>query len=469
MQKLFDEVGSLDRRCYEQFHLSEDILMEHAAEGMADYIKNNVKKQSSIIIALGSGNNGADGIALARLLHGDYNVSLFFVKEPKSKMALLQEKRAKSLGINSVAQLHPCDVVVDAIVGTGFEGEFSEPIAAHLKALNAMDALKIACDVPSGLKRSGTCANAAFVADVTLTMGALKKALFLDEAKDFVGTIHVLELGVSRSLYETDTQWHLLDLEDLQLPHRTEKNSHKGSFGHLAVLSGDKVGASVLCAEAALRFGAGLVTLVSHERGMLPFAIMHANTLPDNTTAIALGMGLGESFSDTELQNYLSNEQCPLVLDADIFSMPLILPLLKRSNVVLTPHPKEFVALLKMTQLADISVSELQAKRFFYAELFCKAYPNAVLLLKGANVIIAQNGNFYINPHGSAKLAKGGSGDVLAGLIGALLAQGYAPLNAAIHASLAHTKLSLCYTLSDFSLTPTDLIAGIAKLSTSPK
>ena len=463
MQKLFDEVASLDARCYDTFLLSEDLLMEHAANGMADYIKNNFSKSDKIIIVCGSGNNGADGITLARLLHDAYDVSLFFVKAPRSPMALLQEKRARSLGVTIISEITECDLIVDAIVGTGFNGEFNEQLTQTLHQLNAATAFKIACDVPSGLKQNGECANAAFVADVTLTMGALKKSLFLDEAKDFTGKIKVIDLGISRSVYETSTNWHLLDMEDLELPFRAKQNAHKGSFGHLSILSGEKAGASVLAAQAALRFGAGLVTLISHESPILPFEIMHSNTLPKNTTAIALGMGLGESFSDLELNAYLQN-RLALILDADVFYMPVIKSLLKRSDIVLTPHPKEFAALLKILGLADINVDELQKNRFYYAELFSKAYPNAVLLLKGANVIIAKADTFYINPHGTSKLAKGGSGDVLAGLIGSLLAQGETPLDAAINASLAHTKLAQNYTLSDFSLTPNDLIHGIGNL-----
>ncbi|MDQ7043381.1 MAG: ADP/ATP-dependent (S)-NAD(P)H-hydrate dehydratase, partial [Sulfurimonas sp.] len=154
----------------------------------------------------------------------------------------------------------------------------------------------------------------------------------------------------------------------------------------------------------------------------------------------------------------------PLILDADILAMPTILKLLKRDKLVLTPHPKEFLTLLKLTNLADISIDTLQAERFKYVELFVQKYKNVTLLLKGANVIIAQGEKTFVNPHGSAKLAKGGSGDVLSGLIGALLAQGYSPLNAAIGASLAHTTLAKNYTGTDFSLTPDDLINGIGKL-----
>lgn len=463
MQKLFDEVGSLDLKCYEEFGLSEDILMEHAANGIAEYIKQNFSKGSKVILACGSGNNGADVLASARILHGDYDVSVFYVKKPKSEMALLQDKRLKNVGIKECKELIKCDVLVDGIVGTGFKGEFSEELKIVMGELNSIEAFKIACDIPSGLKQNGECAEETFRADVTLTMGALKKSMFLDEAKEFVGEVEVIDLGVSRNIYESDSSWQLLDFEDMILPCRTKKDSHKGVYGHLALACGSKAGASIMSAQSALRFGAGLVTLVGYENESVPEVIMYSHELPSNTTALAIGMGLGEEFSALELEAFLNNA-LPLVADADIFHMPLLLDILKRQKIVLTPHAKEFTALLRQTKLADISVEVLQKNRFEYVEMFTKKFPNATLLLKGANVIIAQKDDFFINPHGTSALAKGGSGDVLSGMIGALLAQGYTPLEAAKTASLAHTKLALDYKGADFSLTPYDLIEGIAKL-----
>lgn len=463
MQKLFDEVASLDARCYEEFGLSEDILMEHAADGMAQYIRKNFSHHSKIIVACGGSNNGADCIALARLLHGDYEVSVFYVKEAKSQMALLQKNRAERIGVKECFELEDADVLVDAVFGTGFDGEFSDELKPVMQKLSSINAFKIACDIPSGLKPNGECAPFTFVADVTLTMGALKKSMFLDEAKDFVGKIEVLDLGISRSLYETSTSWHLLDLEDMQLPYRREKNSHKGSFGHLALACGNKSGASIMSALSALRFGVGLVTLVGYENQSVPETIMYSHELPANTTALALGMGLGDEFSAVELDAFLDN-WLPLVADADIFHMPILTEILKRKNLVLTPHAKEFAALLKQTDIANVSVDVLQKNRFKYVEMFSLRFPHVTLLLKGANVIIAKDNEYFINPHGTASLAKGGSGDVLSGLIGALLAQGYEPLEAAKTASLAHTKLALNYTGADFSLTPHHLIDGIGKL-----
>ena len=466
MQKLFDEVGSLDKRCYEDFALSEDILMEHAAEGMAAFIRDKFALGSSVLVVCGNGNNGADGLALSRLLHKEYKVNIFIVKEAKKEMAILQDKRAHSIHIKRTIYLNDCDVIVDAIFGTGFDGSLDVESKSVIQTLNSLSAYKIACDIPSGMRINGECDRNTFVADTTLTMGALKKSLFNDQAKGFVGEVKVLDLGVSREIYEKKSNWNLLEFSDMHLPSRDIQDTHKGSFGHLCVSGGEKMGASIISSLAALNFGSGLVTLLSQDEDpscKIPYEIMLAQSIPHNTTALAIGMGLGTAFDSKVLTAYLDNS-LPLIVDADLFSMSSIIDILKRDNLVITPHPKEFVSLLKLTGLADITINELQNRRFFYSELFCKKYPHIVLLLKGANVIIGHQNNYFINTNGTAALAKAGSGDVLSGLIGSLLAQGYKTLDATITASLAHTKLAQNYTDSDFSLTPKDLIKGIGKL-----
>lgn len=463
MQNLFPEVHSLDQRCYETFGLTEDLLMEHAADGMADFIHNQYDGHERICIVSGAGNNGADGIALARLLHRDFDVSLYLSFGVRSTMTKLQYDRAIAVGVPIVDELQECDILVDALFGSGFNRVFDEETKELLQAMNALDADKIACDMPSGLRLDGSMEPESFVADVTLTMGALKRGLFSDAAKEIIGSVHVIDLGVSRSVYERTSSWKLLDPEDLHLPHRYAHNSHKGTYGHLSVICGEKPGAAVMTGSAALRFGAGLVTLISNTHEEIPYMLMQSHLLPETTTAIALGMGLGTEFSNEELLSLLDNT-LPLLLDADIFAHPLFTRLLTRKHLLLTPHPKEFTTILRVCGLADIDVHELQSNRFHYVELFCRAYPNITLLLKGANVIIGQCESFYINPHGTNILAKGGSGDVLAGLIASLMAQGHPMIHAAIHASLAHTQAAANVTKNSYALTPDDLIEAITTL-----
>ncbi|MEM5557616.1 NAD(P)H-hydrate dehydratase [Aliarcobacter cryaerophilus] len=458
MKKIFDEVRSLDKRAIEEFHLTEDILMENASLALKNYITKKFKKNSSILIVCGSGNNGADGISLARLLQKKFEVSLYLMNEPKTEIGKLQLKRAKSINVNFVNKIFQTDVVVDCLFGTGLNKELDEDSLSLINSLNNLNSFKIACDIPSGLNNLGQVIQTAFKADITITMGALKTALLTDTAKDFVGKIKVVNLGLPEDIFQIETNKYLLQKSDLKLPRRDIQNSHKGTFGHVNIVSGEKIGASIIASQASFSFGAGLVTIVSQNEKNIPCHIMQSKSVSDNCTAIALGMGLGE-FEDKKLEEILKLN-IPKVLDADIFYNPLIVKYLDE-NVVLTPHPKEFISLLKLTNISDISIEELQKNRFLYVEKFCKIYPKVTLLLKGANVIISKNDKIYVNIFGSSKLSKGGSGDVLSGLIVSLLAQGYTSLEASINASLAHTISAKKYKNNNYSMSPQDIIQGI--------
>ena len=186
---------------------------------------------------------------------------------------------------------------------------------------------------------------------------------------------------------------------------------------------------------------------------------MQSKKIPENTTALCIGMGLGTKYDKSIITNKIAK-----VIDADLFYDKNILDILKQDNIVLTPHPKEFCALLKLTKIVDISIDELQNNRFKYLSIFAKKYPKLTILLKGANVLIAKNKKIHINRFGTSALSKGGSGDVLSGLIGSLLAQGYNCLDATINGSLAHTIGALKYSGNNYSLTPEELINQIKKL-----
>ena len=459
MQKIYDEVNSLDKRCYEKYHLSEDILMEHAASSMMNFIDKKFKKNKKILIVCGAGNNGADGIALARLLYKKYKVILYIPFGIKSDMAKLQYKRIQSLNIKTSSKIKNCDVVVDCLFGSGLNRDLNKESITLIDSLNKLEAFKIACDIPSGINNLGQINQIAFYSNITITMGALKKSLFTDSAKEYIGDLEVANLGIQRKLYETKSNCFLLEKDDLKLPLRTNKIANKGSYGHLSVVVGEKSGAGLLCADAGFSFGCGLITTISNRKEKFPNYMMQHNELPTNTTALCIGMGLGKKYNTKLLENSIAK-----VIDADLFSDNNILNILKQKNIVITPHPKEFCSLLKITQIADISVSELQNNRFKYVALFCKKYKHLVLLLKGTNVLIAQNKKVYINTLGSSVLSKGGSGDVLCGLIGSLLAQGYSLLDATIHGSLAHTIAASNYSKNNYSMTPQDLVNEIKKL-----
>jgi hydroxyethylthiazole kinase-like uncharacterized protein yjeF len=442
--------------------------MEHASNGIANYIRKHFQLQSTILIVAGVGNNGADGIVLARQLQDEYRVKLYIPFGVKSPMVKLQVQRVKTLDIEIIKEVEESDIIVDAIFGAGLSRELNEATRKIIVQLETLNGFKIACDVPTGIDIDGNPLPMAFIADITITMGAYKEALYSDMAKDFVGEIIQVNLGVSYNKYITgfDTDLYLLEESDMRLPHRDwSKMTHKGSFGHLAVIVGQKEGAGILTGSSALSFGSGLVTLIGDIQTSLPLSLMQDIEIPTKTTAIALGMGFGSNFDEDIVDEVLDNE-AHLILDADIFSSERIAEFLEQKNreIVLTPHPKEFVSLWNTVIDEPISISLLQANRFNKVREFCSVFPNVTLLLKGANMIIAQDDRLFINPYGTSQLSKGGSGDVLSGLIGGLLAQGWSGIDASIHGSLAMTASAKKYNGNSYAMLPTDLIDNLGVL-----
>jgi len=465
MQKVFKNCYDLDKNCYENYGLTEEILMEHAASGMAEHIRQNFAKHSTVLIVSGTGNNGADGTVLARQLHGEYEIRLCLPFGVKSSMAKIQLERAKKLGVPMVDILEDADVIVDALLGAGLNKPLDDDMIHIVQQLNSFKGYKVACDIPTGVSSEGHM-PIAFKSDVTVTMGARKEALYLDENKDAVGNIVCVDLGVSSAMYETQVQSYVLEKSDLKLPSRTKQNSHKGNFGHAAIFCGEKEGAGIIAAMASASFGAGLTTLVVHEQISPPPYLMHSTVVPDNATALAIGMGLGGHFESEFLQKYVLHSHLPILLDADAFLSAELLSVLEQKDreIVITPHPKEFTIMWKILTGEELSVTEVQSRRFEMVRRFNAKYPHVTLLLKGANTLIMQEEQLYINPLGGAKLSKGGSGDVLSGLIVSLLAQGYTGQEAAIQGSLALVMATTHYKGASYAMLPTDIIDEVRKL-----
>lgn len=540
MKRLYQSSANLDKRAISKFLLSEEILMENAANALASLISRITHKKSVITIVCGSGDNGGDGYALARRLKGDYLVRVYEAKEPKSTLCKLQAQRAQVCGVEWAKKILPCDVVVDCLFGSGFSGELDSAFITLIRQMQSCARVKIACDIPSGLDISNgfdTRVKEAFKADYTLSMGALKVGLFSDNAKDFVGEVLVGDLGIASSEYEVQSPFFLLEKSDLALPTRDKKAVHKGDFGHIVCVCGEKMGASILACKAALTMGAGKASLLpakclstqessdendeadktdkakenieSSKDLMVDFKldstqmreiiatnpeIMLDFALPKSCVLVA-GMGLGFCQSSTQkptsreknasatinknIQDAIKSalKNCAFGLfDADMCYAEVLREILEdstlQSKVVLTPHPKEFASLARIcgilqttsqdaSQNADIE--EVVANRFSLALKFSQNYPQATLLLKGANTIIANGGKIYINPLGSQALAKGGSGDVLCGVIAAFLAQGFSPLDSAINGSIAHA-LASHKEKNAYALTPLGLITHLGNL-----
>lgn len=466
MLSVYEKVNALDKRAIEELFLSEDILMENAAMALERAVLQNASLGAKVIILCGSGDNGGDGYALARRLVGRFKTLVFEMKPAKSPMCQLQKERAKKAGAviktyeeNALNQNLECDVLIDCVIGSAFKGGL-EPFL-DFESLSQKARFKIACDIPSGIDSKGRVDKRAFKADMTISMGAIKSCLLSDRAKDYVGELKVGHLGVFNPIYEIPTNTFLLEKSDLKLPLRDRKSAHKGDYGHAHVLLGKHSGAGLLSALSALSFGSGVVSVQALECEITsnnkPLELVFCENFPKKLSAFALGMGLENIPKD--FNKWL--ELAPCVLDAGVFYHKEVLQALEK-EVILTPHPKEFLSLLKLVGI-NISMLELLDNKLEIARDFSQKYPKVVLLLKGANTLIAHQGRVFINILGSVALAKAGSGDVLAGLIVSLLSQNYTPLDAAINASLAHALAGLEFK-NNYALTPLDLIEKIKRL-----
>ncbi|WP_459877744.1 NAD(P)H-hydrate dehydratase [Campylobacter concisus] len=461
MKNLYLDTRVLDERAGEKFDLSEELLMENAATAIANFIRKKFKKSERVLGVCGGGNNGADVLCALRMLEGEYECEFILASQSLKPLAAKQLERAKFAGVreskDAENSLNSAKCVIDGLFGSGLNRNLDEKHIELISKINAGPAYIIACDVPSGLNSEGKVLGACVKADATITMGARKLALYSDAAKDYVGKIKLATLGISVQNYECESDYHLLEKCDLMLPNRKNQCVNKGDFGHAFIISGEHIGASKLCARAAFAFGAGLVSVIGEQGLNLPTHIMQASKISEKMNAGALGMGLGKKGVEELEVQILKGKK--LVLDADIFYSQKVLELLSE-NCVLTPHPKEFCSLLKICKIADIDVQTLQENRYAYARTWSEKF-NAVLVLKGANTIIAKDGQIYVMPYGKSALAKGGSGDVLSGLVLALLAQGYEPLNAAISATLAHALSLRNFDKNSYALGPTDIIKGV--------
>ncbi|EMG86235.1 YjeF domain protein [Helicobacter pylori GAM115Ai] len=464
MLSVYEKVNALDKRALEEWLLSEDVLMENAAMALERAVLKNASLGAKVIILCGSGDNGGDGYALARRLVGRFKTLVFEMKLAKSPMCQLQKERAEKVGVVIKAweeknEYLECDVLIDCVVGSAFKGEL-EPFL-DFESLSQKARFKIACDIPSGIDSKGRVDKRAFKADTTISMGAIKSCLLSDRAKDYIGELKVGHLGVFNQIYEIPTDTFLLEKSDLKLPLRDRKNAHKGDYGHAHVLLGKHSGAGLLSAISALSFGSGVVSVQALECEITssnkPLELVFCENFPKKLSAFALGMGLEGLPKD--FKKWLGLAPC--VLDAGVFYHKEVLQALEK-EVVLTPHPKEFLSLLELVGI-NISMLELLDNKLEIARDFSQKYPKVVLLLKGANTLIAHQGRVFINNLGSVALAKAGSGDVLAGLIVSLLSQNYTPLDAAINASLAHAIAGLEFK-NNYALTPLDLIEKIKRL-----
>lgn len=529
MKAVYNDSSVAEKEAKSRYFFPENIMMENAASALEREIDgffctvNNFTRKSeydcpfctkNVLILCGSGNNGGDGLALARRIYGKYDVKVVLISAPKTDEAKLQQKMAQAVGVeimdfsqfeqpalsrqNSTQTItkpfaKPAfvpDIIVDCIFGTGFHGELPTKVKSLLELINEnleyKSSYKIACDIPSAL---------FFKADVTVTMGALKSILFTDKAKDVTGKIKVADLGISSSIFEqcSAPDAFLIEESDVKLPFRTKKSAHKGTYGHTAVFAGEKSGAAILAAQAAAQFGSGLTTIIKStnsnlEQFKITPELMIADSIPKTTTAILLGPGLGtpdkktldavkEWFKSNFSSTAALSKSPALVLDADMLTYQKIAEFLtelcnsqikesslnaKNVRIILTPHPKELAVLFSALGFSNYTAVQAAEHRFEIAKQITQKFPQLTLILKSANTVIAAEGQIFICDQGCQSLAKGGSGDVLAGMTASLLAQGYSAKDAAITAVYAHALASKNFSDgTGWNLTPLALIEQI--------
>lgn len=496
MRQVFESSADVEKNVKASLGIPDFMMMENAAIGMADFIKELCGKENlsepSILILCGQGNNGGDGFALSRHLYADYSIQLVAEKVPYAKEALVQYEICHKLGLLDKVLTKSADIIVDCIYGIGFHGDLEPAEKLLIENANKSKAIKIACDVPSGLRKNGSTADGIFMADYTLTMGVYKTALFSDMAKAACGKVELLNIGISRTDFEKfgETSIYHVESDDIQLPYRKNPSVHKGSFGHTVVFAGEKSGAAILAATSALKFGTGLSTLLKTiNSNLLQFKIspelMISQQLPKKATCLVVGSGLGyltDTDSDVITNWFTSIKNPSIVLDADFFNQEHFVSLLNFLNgpdnarIILTPHIAELSRIMEkvLTAYTDLEItaeeitvenlSKSTESKIKIGQILNKLFPKTVVVMKSANTFVAFEGKTYIITQGTPALAKAGSGDVLAGMTGALLAQGYDAKTAALTAVFAHGKASTVGEVADFALSPEVLLENISKI-----
>ncbi|MEE0930521.1 MAG: NAD(P)H-hydrate dehydratase [Acutalibacteraceae bacterium] len=425
--------------------------------------------KSIVAVLCGKGNNGGDGFIASQYLtsQGIKAYALLVDGEPRTEDSMCALEQALSNGVEVVRIweysqkvkdiISTADYVIDAIYGIGFKGSLNDSIKNIADLVNNTHSKVLAVDIPSGVNcDNGAVENTAFKADITLSFSTLKPCHVLYPSMDYCGKTSVAQVGINKGvIYDSEYLTETIDGSRLKsLMPQKEVSANKGTTGTLTVACGSygMVGATQMCIQSALRSGTGLVKsiLPSNLYPIIAPSIPQAVFIPytsadtievltqsmEKSKAVIAGCGLGNNSKSQEITEYIiSNSKIPVILDAD--SLNVIannIEILKKAKVpvIITPHPGE------MARMLNTSVDMIQNNRLTVATEFAKRY-NVIVVLKGAYTIIAHpSGKSVINPTGNKGMAKAGSGDVLAGIIGSFVSQGMSPFNAAVSGVYCH-------------------------------
>ena len=482
-----NQMKNADIHTIHDIGIPSEVLMERAALQTVEAMDEYGIDTSKALIVCGSGNNGGDGFAVARILHekGMAADVLFAGKESSmSGECRLQKQIAEKLGI-SVFTVYPekeYTVIIDAVFGVGLSRNITGHYQEIIRQMNESGGQKVAVDIPSGIcSRTGRILGTAFRADLTVAMACVKCGSALYPGAEYSGRTVAVPIGIDPGYFQDDPQvCFTLDRKDLPglLPQRRE-NSHKGNYGKVLMITGcaGMAGAAFLSAAAAYTAGAGLVQIYTAEENrvvlqqLLPEAVLSCyreydgeklDALLEWANVVCIGCGLGQSaLSEELLEHTLRRAEVPCVIDADglnLLGRRKELLAQVHGPVILTPH------MLEMSRLTGYTVSELGEERKRYAEELTEQYPAAVCVLKDARTVVAGAGKHsFINLAGNSAMAKGGSGDVLAGVITGLLAQEEESFRAAVTGVFLHAcgGDAARDEKGNYSVLARDLIAGI--------
>ena len=448
-----EQMRRADLYTIEEIGVPSMVLMERAELEVVRCMEEEQLDFRKVLVVSGSGNNGGDGYAIARLLHlKGHDVTIFFAgnSQKRSEENAQQAKIAAHYEIPVITNLdtEEFSVIIDALFGTGLKREITGHYREILCSVNQMTGEKVAVDLPSGIHdTTGAQMGIAFCADLTVAIAFPKRGLFLQEGNVCAGKILTGDIGISSETFSEGTVTFGYEKQDLFLgfPKR-KKNSHKGSYGKVLMIAGSKgmSGAAYLSAKAAYAVGAGLVQIYTHEENrvilqqLLPEAIITTYDTFDSeqlekliqwADLIGIGCGLGKSDTAERVMQYtLKRALVPCVVDADginILSKHMEWIEVTNALIVLTPHMKE------MSRMLQCSVKELIEQRMERLHAFVERY-KVVCVLKDARTLVAkEHRNTYLNLSGNAAMAKAGSGDVLAGVIVGILAQQCEPYTSA--------------------------------------
>lgn len=462
-------------------------LMERAAAKCTGWIEERFKA-SSFKIFCGKGNNGGDGLAIARQLAGRNFACEVYIIETSSRGTNdfeqnLERLHSCPIQIHSVADtdsfpiIEKSDVVIDALFGSGLNRPLTGLTASLIAHINGGGSEVVAIDLPSGLfADEATTTKAVINASCTLTFQTLKLSFLFPENESFMGEVTVLDIGLHPGFLPTvNSIYTLTDLPFINKIYHPRKNfSHKGTYGHALIIAGEKgkMGAAVMCTKACLRTGAGLVTAMIPEDqfAIVQTALPEAMVMPHESvetidwsrfTTIAIGPGIGtEKEGIRLLEGVLSHFNNAIVVDADglniLSSQQDLLNDLPPGSI-LSPHPKEFERLFGKTtnQEEKIQLAKSHAQKLFI-----------YIILKGHNSVLAcPDGEIYFNNTGNAGMATGGSGDVLTGILSGLLAQGYSSKEACLMGMFLHGLAGdiAAKILSQESMIAGDIIDNLGK------